>query len=296
MSRNSKRKQEEINSIEESSDCSPSQSPEAKKTFSGPSPTEDKENNSNSGTMSSCLVCAEKDDLITQLKETISTRNSKIEDLNMKIAEKDRIIADQDQAIVKLEARCAARMSSSKAMAPPDMSLLIKSTVTDLLDRRECAKALVVSGLPELSQDPSDDVAHDELLGAQELVKKCGGDPATVKEVHRMGRILSTQEALQHGLKPKPFRLLKIELSSPYAQQVVVQNARCLRDSPDFKTVYVNPSRPKEDRIKIAELQKEMARRREDGGRYFIDYRALVIKEDKRPPKPPIQDVPGFNL
>ncbi len=110
-----------------------------------------------------------------------------------------------------------------------------------------------------------------------------------------MGRVLSPQEAQQHGLKPKPFHLLKIELSSPHAQSVIVQNARRLRDTHDYKTVYVNPSRPKEDRMKIAELQKELARRRETGGRYFIDYRALLIKEDKRPPKPPNQDMPGID-
>ncbi len=103
-----------------------------------------------------------------------------------------------------------------------------------------------------------------------------------------MGQVIFQQDAQWLRVKPKPSRLLKIELSSTHVRSVVVKNAKNLRNDTDFKDIYVNPSRPKEERIKIAKLQQELARRRAEGERLYLNYYDLMIKTDTCPPPNPI--------
>ncbi len=306
MLRNPKRRQNDTATAEISGNSSSRISPEAKKPTTRPTsyPTdEEQENPADLEEMTEpCQGCTERDELIKNLKASIQDKNKIIETLNRKVEDQDNIIAN-------LEAKISATSSSTSTKnfsGLPDIPRLVKNTVAELLERQNCAKALVVSGLPEGPQidrnrdtEQADDLGSQDGLGehmdqdgpgedmeaAKKLVSQCGGDPSAVIEVYRMGQIVTEEEARRLRVKPKPFRLLKIELSSSHTQSVVVKNARRLRDSLDFKDVYVNPSRPKEDRIRLAKLHQELSQRRGEGERLFIDYQALMIRKDTRPPR-----------
>ncbi len=307
MSRNTKRKQDETAAAGISGNSSSSDSPEAKKP-TGPIPTpihkEERKSVSNPEIMAPppCKGCQIKDKVIKELEESIEAKNTVIENLNTKNETLNKQIVEHMQVIAHLKAQLADTPPSTStdptgAGHLPDIATLVQKTVVDVLERQNCAKCLVVSGLPERAQPGQNPAADGEdLETAKTIVSICGGDPSAVQDVYRMGEVISQQDAQRFRVKPKPSRLLKIELSSTHVRSIVVKNAKNLRNNTDFKDIYVNPSRPKEDRIKIAKLHQELARRRAEGERLYLSYYDLMIKTDTRPPRNPIpQDVQMHN-
>ena len=131
---------------------------------------------------------------------------------------------------------------------------VLKQVVQSVIQQEDRSRNLMVFGLPETE----DENATERI---QDLFQGIGIKPATM-EVSRVGR----------SSKEKKKRPVKVILSSASVAFQILSQARRLRKSEDFSSVFVRPDRSEEERSLNRLLVQELIKKRENepGKRHFI--------------------------
>lgn len=118
----------------------------------------------------------------------------------------------------------------------------------------------MIAGLPENGNDLAEVKKICQFL-----------DPsASPTESFRMG-LLSRRRNSNGTVKSQ--RLLKVCFASSYVAKSVMNEAKKLRQHPDFSGIYIRPSLPKSERdllAKLREKQRELSAEKEQNEKYVI--------------------------
>ncbi len=152
----------------------------------------------------------------------------------------------------------------------------IGGIVEEEFEKQRCRKALVISGLPEQTDEKSDGEKVAEIL------VKTGVDPGQIVGVYRMGGEIEGRNEAAAAVPRRP-RLLKVKLYSGHWRNEVLQKARNLKNDPNFRGVYVNPSRTFKQRMEIKEKMAEVNQRRAEGENVYLNYSRMEVVASTRP-------------
>ena len=167
------------------------------------------------------------------LREELDNRFQRVELLEKKVVQLEDIILKQQEAI-------------------------------ELLKKKDLYCHLIISGLPEIPTATTDISAQEsyDLRKTEALLSEITGPPASaniqIKKVTRLGR--STSDTQQRGAHP---RRLKVVLGSTENRNLVLSNARKLKDNRNFSNVFINPDEPPLTRQENARLRKKLRQLRE---------------------------------
>ena len=144
--------------------------------------------------------------------------------------------------------------------------VVLKQVVQSVVQQEDRSRNLMVFGLPEAeNENPTERI--------QEVFQGIGIKPA-IMEVSRVGRCS----------KEKKKRPVKVILSSASVAFQILSQARRLRESDDFSSVFVRPDRSEEERSLNRLLVQELIKKREDepGKRHFIRSGTLHTVEKEK--------------
>ncbi len=137
-------------------------------------------------------------------------------------------------------------------------------------EKEQCRRGLVVRGLPE-TDEASDYYRAKNILSICGL-KNSAYDP--IVAVYRMGNPRD-----QNSRDKRP-RLMKIEVRTPIERDVAVRHAKNLREHEDeYSAVYLDKSRTRLERARIAELLEEMKIANSLVYRKRLDYNAIKLRD-----------------
>ena len=126
--------------------------------------------------------------------------------------------------------------------------------LNEMEERHRRRKYLIVSGLPESRTGSIEDrrLKDRELIGA--IASVTGMDEFEPRDIHRIGRL--------DGQRP---RLLRLKCKDLDTKLAFLRAAKSLRNSSDFRKVYINPDLTRVQREKGKALRAELKARREAG-------------------------------
>lgn len=156
-------------------------------------------------------------------------------------------------------------MKESLKLLKPDV---IKGNMEDICnettERWRRRKYLIVSGVPEHASGSTEEREEKDIQTISELAKALGLDEFEPEDVSRIGRINSTKS-----------RLLRFKSDSEDRRHIL-RNAKSLRKSSKFQSIYINPDMTKLQRIRNADLRREVQRRRQNGENVGIRHGQVV--------------------
>ena len=131
---------------------------------------------------------------------------------------------------------------------------VLKQMVQAVVQQEDRSRNLMVFGL---SEKENEDITEQ----VQQVFQEIGIKPA-IMEVSRVGK----------SSKEKKKRPVKVILSSSSVAFQILSQARRLRESVDFSSVFVRPDRSEEERSQNRLLVQELIKKRRDepGKRHFI--------------------------
>jgi len=131
---------------------------------------------------------------------------------------------------------------------------VLKQVVQSVVQQEDRSRNLMIFGL---SEKENEDVTEQ----VKQVFQEIGIKPA-IMEVSRVGK----------SIKEKKTRPVKVILSSSSVAFQILSQARRLRESEDFSSVFVRPDRSEEERSQNRLLVQELIKKRGDepGKRHFI--------------------------
>jgi hypothetical protein len=131
---------------------------------------------------------------------------------------------------------------------------VLKDVVQSFVQQEDRSRNLMVFGIPEMENENLSE-------RIQEVFQEIGVKP-TLETVSRVGKV---------G-KEKTKRPVKVTLSSPSVGRQILSQARRLRESENFGSVFIRPDRSEEERVQNRLLVQELHKKRTDeaGKRHFI--------------------------
>lgn len=163
-------------------------------------------------------------------------------------ADPDNPLAGALQLMVGLVEAQSRELSALKTGASPASIV----PAEDPAETKERARSIVIAGITELAGKPSERRQAD----GDQLVKLFDelDVEAEVVATYRMG-------VRESGKK----RLIKVVLGNSGQQRAILAAARKLKNSVEFKGVFLRPSMTKEERDEDYALRRELAERRRNG-------------------------------
>ena len=209
-----------------------------------------------------------------QLKaELSSTKSQLIENQKWVISLQEKVIVCKEQQLEAVQAAVKTTVEDSVKeqfqsyseavqenvmVCQPDSPSLtpevLKQVVQSVVQEEDRSRNLMVFGILE---QEGENLAER----VQEVFQEIGIKPTM--EVSRVGKV-------SKDLKTK--RPVKVSLSSPSVAYQILSQARRLRKSENFSSVFVRPDRTEEERLQNRLLVQELIKKRKDesGKRHFI--------------------------
>lgn len=152
-----------------------------------------------------------------------------------------------------------------KPQVPEDEIVLkVAEEVRQMEGRR---RNLVISGVPmalgNIEERKRSDLDFLHSLHDYLKVER----PSVVEDIRRIGRAEN--------------QLLKVSYSNAQQRDSILKSARTLRNSIDFKNIYINPDRTPMLQREQRRLRQELKERR-DGGEKVVIYRNQIINKDQK--------------
>jgi len=212
-----------------------------------------------------------------QLKaELSSTKSQLIENQKWVISLQEKVIDCKEQQLEAVQTALTAVkttvedsvkeqfMSYSDALQenvmvcqPQSPSLspeVLKKVVQSVVQQEDRSRNLMVFGIPETEKENLTELVQDVF---QDI-----GIKPTLETVSRLGK----------AGKENTKRPVKVTLSSPSVAHQILSQARRLRESENFSSVFVRPDRSEEERAQNRLLVQELLKKRENesGKRHYI--------------------------
>lgn len=190
------------------------------------------------------------------LKETITSLSTKICSLE----------SQQQLLQSKYDEVCGELTSLKK-----DQILMVSELSNEIEEQVRRSQNFVISGIPESDAASLGSSLKEDVEKNAEVLRTIGCDPASVVEVHRIGR----------PNRERP-RLLRVKCTSVGVKESVLRNAKNLRKSPKFKGVYINPDRSPLQQRFWKDLYDELKKRREQGEDVIIFRNRITRRRDAK--------------
>ena len=187
---------------------------------------------------------------IAGLKEAISDVLKRID----AIEEKQR----------NLEDRCLS-LEVTAIKAQDNAKILKEDVLREAEDRYSRRKFLIVSGLNEPQTGTLTERQEEDAKSLAEMASKLGVDPVSVRSYGRVGR----------PNKEKP-RLLRFKCTDMSQKFSILRSSKELKTNASYRNVYINPDFTRLQRVRNAELRKELRRRRDAGENVCIRHGMIV--------------------
>lgn len=147
---------------------------------------------------------------------------------------------------------------------------LSSSIIEEVIQRVQRQQNLMISGLPETSvgsleeRDASDRRAMTEVIGAVGLRHDAHSFRLT-----RVGKPRSNRP-----------RLLKVECQNPGIKNEILQRAKVLRKSSNFKNVYINEDRTIQQQNEWRQIRQKLKQRKDLGDDVVIYRNKIMLREE----------------
>ena len=209
-----------------------------------------------------------------QLKaELSSTKNQLIENQKWVISLQEKVIDCKEQQLEAVQTAVKTTVEDSvkeqfksysdavqenvmvcQPDGPSFTPEVLKKVVQSVVRQEDRSRNLMVFGIPEKEKENLTELVQDVF---QEI-----GIKPSIETVSRVGKV---------G-KEKTKRPVKVTLSSPSVGHQILSQARRLRESENFSSVFVRPDRSEEERSQNRLLVQELIKKRsnESGKRHFI--------------------------
>ena len=193
-----------------------------------------------------------KSDLVASLKQVIGLQEQIILSKEQNLQSVQKVVATSVSESMKAEIKSYSQVVKSSSSGPSQISSeALKNVVKSAVQEGDRSKQLMVFGLPE---EENENLASS----VEEVFRQLGVKPVT--ECCRIGKTGSKEH-------PRP---VKVILSSASTAKNIIIQARKLRHSEKFKSVFVRPDRSLEERATHKQLFEELKRRREAAQRSDI--------------------------
>jgi hypothetical protein len=207
-----------------------------------------------------------------QLKaELSSTKSQLIENQKWVISLQEKVLDCKEQQLAAVQTVVKTTVEDSvkeqfksysdivQVCQPESPSLspeVLKKVVQSVVQQEDRSRNLMVFGIPETENENLSERIQDVF---QEI-----GMKPTLETVSRLGKVSKE--------KTKRERPVKVTLSSPSVAHQILSQARRLRESENFGSVFVRPDRSEEEREQNRLLVQELHKKRTDeaGKRHFI--------------------------
>jgi hypothetical protein len=207
-----------------------------------------------------------------QLKaELSSTKSQLIENQKWVISLQEKVVDCKEQQLAAVQTAVKTTVEDSvkeqfksysdivQVCQPESPSLspeVLKKVVQSVVQQEDRSRNLMVFGIPETENENLSERIQDVF---QEI-----GMKPTLETVSRLGKVSKE--------KTKRERPVKVTLSSPSVAHQILSQARRLRESENFGSVFVRPDRSEEEREQNRLLVQELHKKRTDeaGKRHFI--------------------------
>ena len=170
-----------------------------------------------------------------------------------------------DDFVARVEEKFSKIKESSlpaQRICSPDVDKAVKDAVSAINNRDH----VISYGLTETGS------ANADFDTVKDIFDSLGVNDVKAVNVFRLGKVQSVDGVSQ----PKP-RLLKVRLSSFIVHNSLLKKAKLLRDSSEYKSVFIRPSYSFVERSIIKELYNVLRQKKDETGReFFIDRRGNV--------------------
>lgn len=193
-------------------------------------------------------------EIVTALEELLEKKLDPVISQFSSLVQKVSDLADQVNDL---------QMKSDKFAKSQDE--MLEDTLWEAEQRLKRRKFVIVSGLSEQSSGSIDERRNADVQAIQALASTIGLQSFYPKEVTRIGRIEASRP-----------RLLRFKCSNTEERVTLLKKSRDLRNSVDFKNVYLNPDQTKIQREKSRLLRLQLKERRNAGEDVFIKQGKII--------------------
>ena len=188
-------------------------------------------------------------EILKGLRQEVDTLKESISSLHKRVDQLDTANAKLASRCQELQQKCSAALANKI-----DFDDVCRETE----ERWKRRNFIIISGLQEKTSGSLDERKSHDAESVKDLLVELDAQDCSIEEMTRIGRIDTS--------KPRLLRV-KCEVEDKFK---MLRQARKLRDSSNFKNVYINPDMTRFQRQKNAELRAELRRRREAGEKVGI--------------------------
>lgn len=215
--------------------------------------------NSNSNTAISLqdihnLINNTKTELMLTVKEESEKLNKVLTTLTERVTGLEERLDIFDLKQQKQESEIKEIKDSLKWLNSDPIKFEFEEICNETTERWKKRKYLIVSGIAEHSSGDVEERREKDAKMISLLAQEMGVEVLEPEEVSRIGRV-----------NPAKPRLLRFKCEDSDARRQMLRNSKNLRKSERFQGTYINPDLTKNQRIRSAELRKEVKKRRESG-------------------------------
>ena len=197
-------------------------------------------------------------DELNWMKESITVLSSRVD-----VLEKENEVLREKVQSLQLTAS-----EDHHNSCPIDQDDQFERILFEIEQKHLKRKNLIIRGLPEQNSGSVVERNEADLDRVQDILQAIGVDKKSVTDAYRLGRIIPN--------RPRP---LKIKCKKEDTKREILIRAKTLKNSQDFKKVYIDRDMTVEEQRKQKILRAELMKRR-IGGENVVIRRGRVVHFD----------------
>jgi hypothetical protein len=148
-----------------------------------------------------------------------------------------------------------------------------ESMVREMLEREKRQNNIEIRNLKE---------DGNEATNLDRIWIELGVQQVEVNEMNRIGRNRGRPTGEDEDEEVKP-RLIRVVLKSKQSKYEILRGANKLKESVDFRNVFISPDQTRMQRIASAKLRQELKSRRQNGKQDLVIFKGEIITKTVKP-------------